>query len=106
MRRFGLLVAGLVLLTGVTAIPMICPRSLNAEGDHLPRCLRHDQPALWDNSKKISLPVLPALYGGEAVSLNERNHIVGWSGNEEAVPNEMELTVYKGRIVLWTLKHV
>jgi len=61
-------------------------------------------PLLWDKGTRINLPRLPGRESGQAVALNERNQIVGWSGNEEAVANEMELTVYKGRIVLWTLK--
>jgi uncharacterized membrane protein len=64
----------------------------------------HDHRALlWENGTTIVLPLLPGHASGEAVALNERNQIVGWSGSEEPVPGEMELTYFKGRIVLWTL---
>jgi hypothetical protein len=59
---------------------------------------------LWENGTRIILPLLPGHESGEAVALNEHNQIVGWSGHEEAVPHEMEASVFKGRIVLWTLK--
>jgi probable HAF family extracellular repeat protein len=80
------------------------PSVLNERGQIAGMGVRPDHPLLWENGTRFSLPLLPGRETGQAVALNERNQIVGWSGDEEAVPNEMELTVYKGRIVLWTLK--
>jgi uncharacterized membrane protein len=58
-------------------------------------------PVLWEKGKRIKLPLLPGHKFGEALALNERNEIVGYSG--PSVSADVE-AIRRGRIVLWTFK--
>lgn len=59
-------------------------------------------PLLWEDEKQIKLPLLRGHRYGMALALNERNQIVGWSGNYDYEAKEED--VYKGHLVLWTLR--
>lgn len=61
------------------------------------------KPFLWESGKTTILPLLPGHKYGSAVALNERNQIVGWSGNYYE-RSKYKDEVSRGRLVLWTLK--
>jgi probable HAF family extracellular repeat protein len=62
------------------------------------------QPLLWQGGRVTRLPLLPGTRYGGAVALNERDQIVGWSGNIDKGESQGGLYAFTGRVVLWTLK--
>jgi len=58
-------------------------------------------PYLWGSGITTNLPLLPGHKYGDAVDLNDRDQIVGWSGNSYLGEKD---EVVRGRLVLWTLK--
>ena len=65
------------------------------------RDIYDSRPLLWENGVRTSLPLLPGHKYGSALDLNERDLIVGWSGNVYLGEKD---EVYRGRLVLWTLR--
>lgn len=59
------------------------------------------RPLLWEGGTRTLLPLRSGDKYGSALGLNARNQIVGWSGNSFLGDKD---EVYKGRLVLWTLK--